>query len=120
MRVKNVYQCKIIRLDQFIKAYCCLLLYVFSLLTFTIIIILSLMLHMLLPFSDHGIFSTNFKCDKHIYANYLYVLNLHVKMTSERSKRLHNFYCFKAIKHMKQYFNYDVNPSQRKGFPINV
>ena len=36
------------------KAYCCLLLYVFSLFIFTIV--LSLMLHILLLFSDQGIF----------------------------------------------------------------
>ena len=28
-----------------------------------------------------------FKYDKHIYANYLYIFNLHLKMTSIRSKR---------------------------------
>ena len=48
------HPCKIICLDQFIKAYCCLLLYVFSLLIFTII--LSLMSHILLLSNDHCIF----------------------------------------------------------------
>jgi len=93
--VRNVHLCKIICLDQFIKAYCCLLLYVFSSSTFTIIIILSHMSHILLPFSDHGIFLTIFNHGKHmyIYANYLYIFNLRVKMTSGRSKYLHNFYC---------------------------
>ena len=31
-----------------------------------------------------------FNCDKHIYANYFYIFNLHLKMTSRRSKR-HGF-----------------------------
>ena len=62
------------------KAYCCLLLYVFSLFVFTIV--LSLMLHILLLFSDHGIFLTIFNCDKHIDANYLYMFSSHLKMIS--------------------------------------
>ena len=54
------------------KAYCCLLLHVFSLLIFTTI--LTFMLHVLRLFNNHGIFKTIFNCDKHIYANYLYIL----------------------------------------------
>ena len=54
------------------KAHCCLLLDVFSLLIFTTI--LTLMLHVLQLFSNRGIFKTIFNCDRHIYANYLYIL----------------------------------------------
>ena len=54
------------------KAYCCLLLHVFSLLNFSTI--LTRILHVLRLFSNHGIFKTIFNCDKHIYANYLYIL----------------------------------------------
>ena len=79
------HPCKIICIDHFIKAYCCLLLYVFSLFIFTIV--LSLMLHIFLLFSDHGIFFlTIFNCEKHIDANYLYMFSSHLKMISWRSK----------------------------------
>ena len=55
-----------------IPSTCCLLLHVFSLLIFTTI--LTFMLHVLRLFNNHGIFKTIFNCDKHIYANYLYIL----------------------------------------------
>ena len=51
------------------KAYCCLLRYVFSLLIF-FTMILSLMLHVLLLFSDYVIF---LNYNKHICATYFYI-----------------------------------------------
>ena len=65
------------------------------------------MLHILLLFSDYNYYGI-FNCDKHIYANYFYIFNSHLKGRSKHCGFLSLVFIIKSKTILHASLSYDI------------